>query len=154
MDLFGSVVSYWNLLFVAEVRDFMNRKGVSLLTENIIFITINLAFLTIVLLFVFSRMNGAAPLEELYAKNIALAIDAARPESQIIFNVEDAITRAQKEGQDLEKIITISENVVNVKLDPNGVGYGYSFFSDVNVSAFLKLNNNGERTGEYVLNIK
>src|SRR3989344_9126361 len=100
----------------------MNRKG-TILLENIIFIILNLVFLTILIIFVFSKMGSTAVLEERYAKQIALMIDAAKPEMEIHLNVEDALEKAKDENYDGE-IIQINENVVRVQLREKG-GYEY-----------------------------
>ena len=84
------------------------------------------------MLFLFSKTGGASLLEEKYAKQIALAIDAAEPAMTIHLNMEDAIDAAEKENLDLGEIIKINDNVITVKLREKG-GYSYSFFNDVNV---------------------
>ena len=120
----------------------MNRKG-TILLENIIFIILNLVFLTILIIFVFSKMGSTAVLEERYAKQIALMIDAAKPEMEIHLNVEDALEKAKDENYDGE-IIQINENVVRVQLREKG-GYSYSFFNDVDVGVpYLDKTNNKE----------
>ena len=78
-------------------------------------------------------MNGTAILEEQYAKKIALAIDAAKPEMKLIFNMNDAVEKANDEKFD-GKIVSIEGNVVTVRLHEKG-GYSYSFFNDVDFDA-------------------
>ena len=109
----------------------INKRG-NILTENIIFIVLNLVFIVILMLFLFSKTGSASLLEEKYAKQIALAIDAAEPAMTIHLNMEDAIDAAEKENLDLGEIIKINDNVITVKLREKG-GYSYSFFNDVNV---------------------
>ena len=110
----------------------MKKRG-TILVENIIFIVLNLVFLSILFLFLFSKMNGTAILEEQYAKKIALAIDAAKPEMKLIFNMNDAVEKANDEKFD-GKIVSIEGNVVTVGLHEKG-GYSYSFFNDVDFDA-------------------
>ena len=55
----------------------MGKKRGEIVLENIIFIILNLAFLTILVLFIISQGNGSVILEQSYAKQIALLIDAA-----------------------------------------------------------------------------
>ncbi len=112
-----------------------DKRGANIITENIIFIVLNLIFLTIIVLFVFSRMGSAAVLEEKYAKQIALMIDGAESEMIIATKMLDAAAKASREGQPLEDVITINGNVVNVKINPKGSGYSYSFFSQNDVTA-------------------
>ncbi len=122
----------------------MNKKG-DILVSNVIFIILNLIFITILILFVFSKTGNEALLEEKYAKEIALMIDSAKPRIEIHLNMEDAIETARKNGFDEKKIVSVSENVVTVKLRDKG-GYSYSFFNDVSASA----NQDNQMANEYV----
>ena len=90
-------------------------------------------FITILILFLFSKTGSASLLEEKYAKEIALAIDAAEPAMTIHLNMEDAIEIAEKENMDVTKLVIINENIVTVQLREKG-GYSYSFFNDVKVN--------------------
>ena len=110
-----------------------SRKG-NILTENIIFIVLNLAFITILLIFLFSKTESASVLEEKYAKQIALLIDAAEPLMTIHLNMEDALDVAEKENFPAGEIVKITGNLVTVKLREDG-GYSYSFFNDVDANA-------------------
>ena len=121
-----------------------NKKG-NILTENIIFIILNLVFLTILILFLFSKMGGAAVLEERYAKEIALLIDSAKPGMTISLKMEDAIQIAEKEKWPLDNIVTIQDNVVKVQLREKGAGNplgSYSFFNNVDVNVNLDTTTN------------
>ncbi len=122
------------------------RKSVkrgTILVENVIFIVLNLVFLSVLFLFLFSRIGSAAVLEEKYAKQIALIIDAAKPGMKISLNMGDAIEKAEKElGKDkIDEAVKISDNVVMVKLRERG-GYSYSFFNDVSVNSSYFSGNN------------
>ncbi|HTZ41973.1 MAG TPA: hypothetical protein VMC07_02070 [Candidatus Omnitrophota bacterium] len=109
-----------------------NRKGSTLLVENIIFIILNLVFLAILIFFLLSKQGNPAVLEEKYAKEIALALDSAKPGMAITLNMEDAINSAKSSlGENsINSIVNIDKNVVTVKLRENG-GYSYSFFNNV-----------------------
>jgi len=115
-------------------RHSWNRSG-TILIENVIFIILNLVFLTILILFLFRQGNGAIVLEQSYAKNIALLIDSAKPIMEMKMNMEDAMNLAEKNGVAREEIVEINANVVTVKLTEKG-GYKYSFFNDVDVTAY------------------
>ncbi|MBI5803474.1 hypothetical protein HY448_02200 [Candidatus Pacearchaeota archaeon] len=110
----------------------MNIKG-QILAENVVFIILNLIFLTILMLFVFSKMGGEAQLEEKYSKQIALMIDSARPGTMIHLNMEDAFEKAKQNGVNYEDVVSISDNLVNVKLREK-TSQSYSFFNDVKVT--------------------
>lgn len=119
-----------------------NRKG-TILVENLIFIILNLVFLSILILFLFSKMGSAALLEERYSKQIALMIDSAKPGMTIHLNMEEAIKKAEKEKWPTDKIFTIQDNVVTIKLGEKG-GYSYSYFNDVKVNTPVFDANNNE----------
>ena len=127
------------------MRRIISKKG-NILTENIIFIILNLVFLSILIIFLFSKMGGAAVLEEKYAKQIALILDSAEPVMIISINMEDAIKIANKENRDLNNIISIQDNVVKVQLREKG-GYSYSFFNDIDPSIYL----NKSSIKEYII---
>jgi len=126
----------------------IGKKG-NILTENIIFIILNLIFFTVLILFVFSRSGGAALLEEEYAKQIALMIDSAKPVMIFHLNVEELVEKAVEEGFQGE-IISVGENIVTIKLRNKG-GYSYSFFNDVNVSAYPDISSPSNPIKEYVI---
>lgn len=111
----------------------MNKRG-NLLTENIIFIILNLVFLTILVVFVVSRSQSPAMMEEEMAKQIALLIDSAHSGTAIKINVEDALSKAKNNNYN-QDIIFKQENIVTVKLRDKG-GYSYSFFNDADVRIF------------------
>lgn len=127
------------------MRRIISKKG-NILTENIIFIILNLVFLSILIIFLFSKMGGAAVLEEKYAKQISLILDSAEPVMIISINMEDAIKIANKENRDLNNIISIQDNVVKVQLREKG-GYSYSFFNDIDPSIYL----NKSSIKEYII---
>ena len=116
-----------------------NRRG-NILTENIIFIVLNIVFIAILLLFLFSKTGAASVLEEKYAKQIALAIDAAEPAMTVHLNMEDAIDIAKKENLDLGKLVERNDNIITVRLRDKG-GYSYSFFNDVHVDSNFNAEN-------------
>jgi hypothetical protein len=112
-----------------------NRKGTTLLIENIVFIILNLVFIAILIFFLVSKSGGAAVLEEKYAKEIALVLDSAKPGMMITLGVGDAI-KSGKSGlgeNNIDNIISINKNVVTVKLRENG-GYSYSFFNNISIT--------------------
>ena len=112
----------------------MNKKGSNILIENIIFILLTLIFFSILIIFIFSRTTSAILIEEELAKQIALIIDSAKPGMTIKINVEEAIAKARSANYH-ENIISIQNNLVTVKLRDKG-GYSYSFFNDVQASAY------------------
>ena len=124
------------------------KRG-DILIGDVIFIVLNLVFLTILILFVVTKTNDAARLEEIYAKQIALMIDSAKPGMILYLDMEDAIEEAIDENQNIATIASIEGNVVTVKLRDKG-GYSYSFFNDANVSISLDTLSNKQ---EYVIKV-
>lgn len=122
-----------------------NKRGVTLLLENIVFIILNVVFIVIIILFLSSKVGSASVLEEKYAKEIALILDASKPGMMITLNMADAIKAAQSNlGQNsVNGIVSINSNIVTVKLQ-NGQGYSYSFFNNINISSYYldEANNN------------
>jgi hypothetical protein len=120
----------------------MNKKG-TILIENVIFIVLNILFLVILILFLYRQGNGAVVLEQSYAKNIALLIDSAKPITEMKLNMDDAFALAEKNGVKPEEIVKINGNIITVRLSDKG-GYDYSFFNNVNVTAYpdISPNNN------------
>lgn len=104
-----------------------NRKKGDILMSNVIFILLVVLFFSILLTFVVKQSSREYILEEQTAKKIALAIDAAEPGTQILFNFKKVL----KENS-MDEPIFIQGNVVSVKLSEK-TGYHYSFFNNVNV---------------------
>ncbi len=119
-----------------------NRRG-DILIGDVIFLILNLIFLAILIIFVVSKTSNVSGMEQQYAKQIALTLDAAKPGMTIHLNMEDAIKKAQDENQDISKIVKKDGNVITVKLRDKG-GYSYSFFNDIDVNPYIDSGNNKE----------
>jgi hypothetical protein len=127
----------------------MKKRG-TILVENIIFIILNLLFLTILILFLVKQGSGAIVLEESYSKQIAMVTDSARPVMLIKIDMEKGKNIAEENGIDFDEVVSINGNEVKVKLTESG-GYTYSFFNDVDVSAYADRDEKGNYNGMYVL---
>ena len=112
-------------------RKRLNKKA-NILTENIIFIVLNLVFLTILILFLFLKMSDVSFLEERYAKQIALIIDSAKLGMDISLDMGNAVEKAKDKKWE-DKIVSIEDNIVTVKLHEKG-GYSYSFFNNIELN--------------------
>mgnify|MGYP001610502045 CR=1 FL=1 len=95
--------------------------------SNVVFILLVILFFSILLTFVVKQSSKEYILEEQAAKKIALAIDAAKPGTQIFLNLANVLEKNVR-----DEPITIQGNIVYVKLTEK-TGYGYSFFNNVNV---------------------
>jgi hypothetical protein len=115
---------------------YLDKRGeLTLLQEYLIFILVNLLFFAVFALFIYSKSNGANVLEEKYAKNIALLIDASIPIMKMKLNMEDAFDVAEKNKVSRDEIVKISGNQVIVNLG-SSKGYSYRFFNNFAVTAY------------------
>jgi hypothetical protein len=108
----------------------MNKRGSSFLFDQIIFLLIIVAFSVIMMVFVSRAGNQATLKEQIYSKQIALAIDKARPGTQITMDLAELyrIKKTNKYEGNLLSIDNVNKKVI-VQLT-SGKGYSYSFFSD------------------------
>ncbi len=111
----------------------MNKKGIEVLMQNLVFILIAILFFSILLFFVSRQGSNAGAVEEVNAKKIALAIDAAVPGTEITLNIEDVVKEAEK-NEFTGRVIVIDNDlrVVRVQVKEN-TGNSYGFFNDVDV---------------------
>jgi len=128
-----------------------NKRG-EILVENVLFIILNVIFISILIFFLFKQSSGAALLEQTYSKQIALMIDSAKPAMEIKLNMEKAQKIAEKNKIDFKDTVSITGNVVNIKLSQKG-WYEYSFFNDLEARAFPETNEKNEYTGIYIFTI-
>lgn len=112
----------------------MDRRG-ELLVENVIFIILNLVFLGIMIIFLVNQSSGSLTMEETYAKQIALVVDAARPGMSMEINMKDVYDEAKKNNFPFDKVVSVSNNFVTVKLSDDG-GYSYHYFNNVSVNPY------------------
>ena len=123
----------------------MNKRcavGEEPLFEQIIFIILNVLFIAVLMTFVSSASDGTGVYEQSYSKQIALLIDQAKADTNIIVNMEKAVEIANKKSWQRDKIVQIDElgKQIIVRLAPNG-GYVMHYFSGYNVSIKGDLNN-------------
>ncbi len=129
----------------------LNKRG-DILIENVLFIVLNIIFVSILILFLFKQGSGAILLEQTYSKQIALMIDSAKPVMEIKLNMEKAQKIAEENKVDFDEAVSITGNVVKIKLSQKG-GYEYSFFNDVEAKAFPETDDENEYTGIYIFTI-
>ena len=87
---------------------------------------LNIIFVSILIFFLFKQGSGAVLLEQTYSKQIALMIDSAKPSMEIKLNMEKAQKVAEENELDFNEVVSITGNVVKVKLSQKG-SYEYSF---------------------------
>ena len=116
----------------------MNKKA-DILHENIIFIILNVVFFSVMLIFIYLQGSSVHLSEEETAKQIALLIDASRPETTIEINLKDLFLESEKNGINRERVVEIDEdeNLVIVKASEDSF-YEYGYFNDVYVLNSIK----------------
>jgi hypothetical protein len=127
------------------------KKG-ELLMSNVMDIILNGLFIIVLIGFLLSQGNGAIVLEQMYAKEIALSIDYAKPVMFITMDMEKGMRLAKRNKVDFEDIVKVEGNVVRVKLSPGGE-YFYSFFNDVEVGAYPEKDEDNDYTGRYIFTV-
>jgi len=95
--------------------------------STIIFIVLNLIFFLAMFAFVARTGSNVALYEQMYAKEIVLAIDQARPGTTISINVEDSRGLFEK---NLVEGVKISNGEVKISLKKGAKGYSVNYFSD------------------------
>lgn len=110
------------------------KRG-NILTENVIFIVLNIIYITILIAFISNQGSGAVISEQVYAKQIALLIDSAKPGMILTLNMESVFEDAKKQGMDLNEIVKITNNMVTVTMEnpERREGQSYYFFNNVSV---------------------
>jgi hypothetical protein len=80
--------------------------------------------------------------EQIYSKQIALAIDKAKPGTIIDMDISELYKLSEKNNFNSDEIIKIdnTQKKVSVKLI-NGGGYSYSFFNDAKIKWMLDKKN-------------
>lgn len=133
------------------IKNLMSKRADEPLMNQIIFLIIILAFAVIMMMFIARFGNQSAIKEELYAKQIALAIDKARAGTNIVMDVS-LIYKIAEEKQLAGNKITIDNNnkKVIVRLDI-GKGYSFGFFN--NNSIAWNINDKVKGEEKLILNI-
>lgn len=116
-----------------------NKRGVDVLNSTLIFLLLNAIFFGIMFGFVARAGSGATVVEQVYAKQIALIIDQAKPGTNININIEEVYELADKNKFSRRNVIKIDNenNKVYVQID-EGRGYSYNFFNSADVVWELK----------------
>jgi len=116
-----------------------DKRGVDLLNNTIVFLLLNVVFFGIMFGFVARAGSGATVTEQVYAKQIALIIDQAKPGTILNINIEEIYELADENKFSRQKVIEIDNenNKVHVRI-AEGKGYFYNFFSSADVVWELK----------------
>ena len=115
-----------------------DKRGDDLLYSALVFILVNLAFFVLMFLFVARAGHGTSIYEQIYAKQIALLIDSAKPGTTFDIDISKLYELAEKsnyEGNFVE--INPDENKIIVKLT-DGEGYSFQHFNGASIVWGLK----------------
>jgi hypothetical protein len=112
----------------------MDKRGI--LIGQVIFIILNITFFIILMAFVLKAGSGALVLEQVYAKQIGLIIDGAKPKTAVLLDVVDAVELAEKNKVNLDSVFRIVGDKVVVSLKGNKP-YSFQFYSDYKVDLNL-----------------
>ncbi|MEK6873662.1 MAG: hypothetical protein AABW91_02360 [Nanoarchaeota archaeon] len=124
-----------------------NRKG-NIPLEEVIFVLLNLMFFSMLFLFVYNTSHEVFLFEKLYSKEIALAIDSAKPNTQINIDITELNKIAKENDFDISNSFVFKDNQVNVQLS-NDKGYSYNYLSSYQVDSVISFPED-----KVVLNIK
>lgn len=110
---------------------------------EVIFILLNLMFFITLFVFVLHTTSSVYVYEQAYAKEIALAIDNSKQNTEIYLDAKTLSDIAKANNIDLAKVVEIDnkEHKVIVKASDKG-GYSYYFFTDADIKS--------EFAGEYI----
>lgn len=107
-----------------------------MLFPPMMFIILNIVFFGILLLFMVKASTGALVYEQVYAKQVALLIDEAKAEMQILVDFEEGVKVAEKNKKTSGLVrVDNKTNQVIVNLGSKE-GYGYKYFSDYDVNVY------------------
>ena len=131
-----------------QVNLIRDKKGAGILAGTIIFILLNLVFFAALFYFIGVKSTGAGLHEQVYAKQIALLIDGAKPGTSIEVDISKLYETAEKKNYLPEKSlveINSATKEVTVRLTNTGKGYSFKHFNDAVIvwgedSAAKKLN--------------
>ncbi len=140
-------------MFSKQSYFFSREKKGKILMDNIVFIFLTLIFLSSLVLFVSKQSSSSRVLNSIYAKKIALLIDASVPGERIILNVNDLWKASEAEKIPLKDVIKINGNEVFVKSSRDSSS-SYFFFNDVKVFAYPDTNSASALNGNYVFLIE
>lgn len=133
-------IKNFQFLWLKNLEGFLkDKRGIDVLNNTLVFLLLNVIFFAIMFGFVARAGSGATVVEQVYAKQIALIIDQAKPGTNININIEEVYELADKNKFSRQNVIKIDneKNKVYVQVD-KGRGYSYNFFNSAEVVWELK----------------
>ncbi len=111
---------------------FKEKKGIEVTIENIIFIVLITIFFVVLFVFVTRAATGSAYYEQLYAKQIALLIDSAKPGMNIIIDLTKLTELAEKnklENWGAKKTVNVDIEKQEVIVKASKKQYSFFYFN-------------------------
>lgn len=108
-----------------------DKKGLGLLHSSITFIIFTAVIAAALSIFVAWAGTGVGVKEQIYAKQIALLIDQAKPGTELTIDMSEMYDIAEKNkynGKPIE--IDYNKNKIIVRL-VHGKGYGFRYFTEL-----------------------
>ena len=111
----------------------MNKKAMEVLMKTTIYIVLVIAVLSLIYISISRIGSNSGIYEQVYAKQIALAIDKAKPGTDVLLDIFDLRSIAD-ENKFTGNLIDIDnkDNRVIVKIT-EGKGYGFNFFNSAEI---------------------
>jgi hypothetical protein len=109
----------------------INKKGLGLLRSSITFIIFTIVITAALAIFIGWIGTGVSIKEQIYAKQLALLIDQAKPGTELTIDISEMYDIAKKnkfKGKPIE--IDYADNRLIVKLT-QGKGYGFRYFTEL-----------------------
>jgi hypothetical protein len=115
----------------------MGKKGAGdLLYSVTIFIILNVLFFAVMFIFVARAGGNAAVYEQVYAKQIALLIDQAKPGTTILIDISKLYEISRKNNY-YGRLVRIDSEKNEVIVSLTGKqGYSYKFFNSLNIESY------------------
>jgi hypothetical protein len=111
---------------------FRNKKGSELVTGSAIGIILVMVFFGIMFLGVSRVADNSALYEQVYSKEIALAIDSSQPGMMLTYDLSVIEEYILDSG--VENVVSFRDGKVRVRLNKDSKGYSTKYFSDYEVN--------------------
>lgn len=113
----------------------MEKKGSSLLMENIMYLIILIFFVSLIMGFLWTRSNSAALWEDFYAKELARVLNSAEAGDSLRLDVHKGTAIAKRNGIDVQEVnnmflFNAKDKEICVTLSKGG-GRCYPYFNNV-----------------------
>ncbi len=112
----------------------MNKEA-SILYESVIFLTFTAVIAIVLILFISLAGDNVTNTQQVYAKQISLLIDQAKPGTNLTIDISELYKLAEKrdyEGRPID--VDYGENLITVKV-AEGRGYSFRYFTDLKSGA-------------------